>query len=68
MAMTGNVEILTRKNNMVDGVVQYYHQDEEIDGISGTDYDIYKSVAVYFQNVKNFRSEEVKMKSIALGG
>jgi len=68
LALTGNVELSTRKNNMVDGVVQYYHQAEEIDGIRGTGYGVYNAVAGYFQNVKNFRSDEVKMKSIVLGG
>jgi hypothetical protein len=53
---------------MVDGVVQYYHQASEIDPIRGTGYAVYNSVAGYFQNMKNFRSDEVKMKSIVLGG
>ncbi len=53
---------------MVDGVVQYYHQASEIDGIRGRAFGIYNAVAGYFQNVKNFRSDEVKMKSIVLGG
>ncbi len=68
LAMTGNVELSARKNNMVDGVVQYYHQASEIDGIRGTGYGVYNAVAGYFQNVKNFRNDEVKMKSIVLGG
>ncbi len=53
---------------MVEGVVQYYHQALEIDSIRGTGFGIYNSVAGYFQNVKNFRNDEVKMKSIVLGG
>ncbi len=68
LALTGNVELSTRKTNMVDGVVQYYHQASEIDGIRGTAFGIYNAVAGYFQNVKNFRTDEVKMKSIVLGG
>ena len=53
---------------MVDGVIQYYQQASEIDGIRGTGYGVYNIVTGYFQNVKNFRSDEVKMKSIVLGG
>lgn len=40
----------------------------EIDSIRGTGYGVYNAVAGYFQNVKNFHSDEVKMKSIVLGG
>lgn len=68
LALTGNVELSTRKTNMVDGVVQYYHEAIEIDTIRGTGYGVYNAVAGYFQNVKNFRSDEQKMKSIVLGG
>jgi len=68
LAMTGNVELFTRKTNMVDGVVHYYHLAEEIDGIRGTGYGVYNAIAGYFQNLKNFRSDDQKMKSIVLGG
>jgi len=68
LALTGNVELSTRKTNMLDGVVKYYHQASEIESIRGTAFGIYNAVAGYFQNVKNFRSDEVKMKSIVLGG
>ncbi len=68
LALTGNIELSTRKTNMVDGVVQYYHQATEIDSIRGTGYAVYNAVAGYFQNVKNFRTDEQKMKSIVLGG
>ncbi len=53
---------------MVDGVVQYYHQVAEIDIIRGTGYGVYNAVTRYFQNMKNFSNDEVKMKSIVLGG
>ena len=68
LALTGNVDLSTRKMNMVDGVVNYYQQASEIDSIRGTGYGVYDAVAGYFQNVKNFRSDELKMKSIVLGG
>lgn len=68
LALTGNVELSTRKTNMVDGVVQYYYQASEIDSIRGTGYGVYNAVAGYFQNMKNFRTDEQKMKSIVLGG
>ena len=68
LALTGNVDLSTRKTNMVDGVVSYYQQASEIDSIRGTGYGVYNAVAGYFQNMKNFRNDEVKMKSIILGG
>ena len=68
LALTGNIELSTRKINMVDGVVQYYHQASEIDSIRGTGYGVYNAVAGYFQNTKPFRNDEAKMKSIVLGG
>jgi phage/plasmid-like protein (TIGR03299 family) len=68
LALTGNIELSTRKTNMVDGVVQYYHQASEIDSIRGTGYGVYNAVAGYFQNMKTFRNDELKMKSIVLGG
>jgi phage/plasmid-like protein (TIGR03299 family) len=68
LAIQGNVELSTRKANMVDEVVRYYHEAEEIDSIRGTGFAVYNSLTGYFQNVKNFRSDEQKMKSIVLGG
>ena len=68
LALSGDVDLSTRKTNMIDGVVSYYHQASEIDGIRGTGYGVYNAVAGYFQNVKNFKTDEVKMKSIVLGG
>lgn len=68
LAITGDVELSTRKMNMVDGVVQYYHQASEIDSIRGTGYGVYNAVTGFFQNMKNFRNDEAKMKSIILGG
>jgi phage/plasmid-like protein (TIGR03299 family) len=68
LALTGNVDLSTRKTNMIDGVVQYYQMASEIDSIRGTGYGVYNAVAGYFQNVKNFKTDEIKMKSIVLGG
>jgi phage/plasmid-like protein (TIGR03299 family) len=68
LAITGDVELSTRKSNIIDGVIQYYHQASEIDSIRGTGYGVYNAVAGYFQNVKEFRSNDAKMKSIILGG
>ena len=68
LALTGNVDLSTRKTNMVEGVVHYYHEASEIDTIRGTGCGVYNAVAGYFQNMKNFRNDEVKMKSIVLGG
>ncbi len=68
LALTGDLELSTRKTNMIDGVVRYYHEAPEIDPIRGNGFGIYNSVTGYFQNVKTFKSDEVKLKSIVLGG
>ena len=68
LALTGNLELSTRKANMVEEVVNYYHSAAEIDSIRGNGFGAYNAMAGYFQNVKNFSSDEVKMKSIVLGG
>ena len=68
LAISGDVELSTRKENIIKEVISYYHQASEIDGIRGTGYGVYNAVTGYFQNVKNFRSDEAKMKSIVLGG
>ena len=68
MALTGDVELSTRKTNMIEDVMRYYHQASEIDTIRGTGYGVYNAMTGYFQNIKKYRSEETKMKSIVLGG
>lgn len=68
LAVSGDLELSTRKSNIIDGVIQYYHQASEINSIRGTGYGVYNAVAGYFQNVKEFRSDDAKMKSIILGG
>jgi len=68
LALTGDVELSTRKTNMIDDVMQYYHEALEIDSIRGTGYGVYNALTGYFQNIKNYRNEEAKMKSIVLGG
>ncbi len=68
LALTGDVELSTRKTNMIDNVIQYYHEASEIDSIRGTGYGVYNAVAGYFQNMKNVKNDEAKMKSIVLGG
>lgn len=68
LAIQGNVELSTRKENVIREVINYYYQAAEIDSIRGTGYGVYNAVTGYFQNVKNFRSDDAKMKSIVLGG
>ena len=48
--------------------MRYYHEASEINSIRGTGYGVYNAMTGYFQNIKNFRNEEAKMKSIVLGG
>jgi phage/plasmid-like protein (TIGR03299 family) len=68
LALTGDVELSTRKTNMIGDVMRYYHEAPEIDMIRGTGYGVFNAMTGYFQNVKNFRNDEAKMKSIVLGG
>jgi len=68
LAVAGDVELSTRKSNIIDGVIQYYNQASEINSIRGTGYGVYNAVAGYFQNVREFRSNDAKMKSIILVG
>jgi phage/plasmid-like protein (TIGR03299 family) len=68
LALQGEVELSTRKNNMIDEVNQYYQEASEIDPIRGTAYGVYNAMAGFFQNRKAFKTDEAKMKSIVLGG
>ncbi|NQV01289.1 MAG: alpha/beta hydrolase, partial [Bacteroidia bacterium] len=45
-----------------------YHGESEINSIRGTGYGVYNAMTGYFQNMKSFRNDEAKMKSIVLGG
>lgn len=62
-------ELASHFNNMVDSVFQYAMlsptQLEET--TKGTVFGAYNAVTGYFQNVRNFKSDEAKLKSIMYG-
>ena len=60
-------EISTRKKNIVRDVKLYNQQGTGQDMVEGTAWGAYNAVTGYFQNVKNYTSDEVKFKNI-MGG
>jgi phage/plasmid-like protein (TIGR03299 family) len=68
LAITGQVEFSVRKDNMVLELMNYYHSASELDSIRGNAYGVYNAVTGFFQNAKPFKSDEVKMKSLVMGG
>jgi phage/plasmid-like protein (TIGR03299 family) len=68
LAITGQVEFSTRKENLILELMNYYHGATELDSIRGNAYGVYNAVTGFFQNAKSFKSDEVKMKSLVMGG
>jgi phage/plasmid-like protein (TIGR03299 family) len=63
-------ELSTAYNNMVDKVYEYgmSNPTQQMDTTKGTLFGAYNSVTGYFQNVRNYKNDEAKLKSILLGG
>lgn len=63
-------ELSTAYNNMVDKVYEYgmSNPTQQLDTTKGTLFGAYNSVTGYFQNVRNYKNDEAKLKSILLGG
>jgi len=68
MLMDGDAEISTRKANTIRSVIEYYLGDPTMDTIRGTKYGVYNAITGYFQNVKEYSSDDLKMKNIVLHG
>jgi len=62
-------ELSTHFNNMVDDVFQYamISPTQQEETTKGTLFGAYNAVTGYFQNVRNFKSDEAKLKSIMYG-
>jgi phage/plasmid-like protein (TIGR03299 family) len=62
-------ELSSHFNNMVDNVFQYamISPTQQEDTAKGTVFGAYNAVTGYFQNVRNFKSDEAKFKSIMYG-
>lgn len=68
---TGNWdELSTCFNNMCNAVYEYAHTSEtqSMDTTKGSLFGAYNAVTGYFQNVRSYRDEESKLKSILYGG
>ncbi len=63
-----DVEISTRKKNTIMAVLNYYHSDPTLEKIRGTRYGAYNAITGYYQNVKEYSSDDLKMKNIVLQG
>lgn len=66
----GKTEMLsTHYTNIVDNVYEYAlgSQTQQMETTAGTVFGAYNSVTGYFQNVRSFKSDEVKFKSIMDG-
>lgn len=68
LAMTGEVEFSTRKENMIGELMNYYFTASELNSIRGNAYGVYNAVTGFLQNAKNFRSDDQKVKSLIMGG
>jgi len=66
----GKLNLLsTHYNNIVDNVYEYAlgSQTQQMETTAGTVFGAYNSVTGYFQNVRSFKSDEAKFKSIMDG-
>ncbi|GAA4915246.1 DUF932 domain-containing protein [Mucilaginibacter defluvii] len=62
-------QLSTQYTNIVDGVYEYAlaSPTQQIDTTAGTVFGAYNAVTGYFQNVRSFKNEEAKFKSIMDG-
>ena len=71
LAMVPNKEVLdTCFNNMCNSVFEYAMSSptQQTETTKGTLFGAYNAVTGYFQNVRNYRDDESKLKSLLYGG
>jgi len=63
-------ELSTYFKNMCDQVYEYTfaHPSQQLDTTKGTVFGAYNAVTGYFQNVRTYKTEEAKLKSLLYGG
>jgi hypothetical protein len=62
-------EISTRASNILGNVTKYAfeHPTQQLEAVKGTVYGAYNAITGYYQNVKSYKNEEERMKSITMG-
>jgi phage/plasmid-like protein (TIGR03299 family) len=68
---TGNIDDLsTAFNNQCNKVYEYAMTSEtqQLDSTKGTVFGAYNAITGYFQNVRSYKSQEAKLKSLVFGG
>lgn len=63
-----NGEIGTRMQNIVATIMEYHDASPHMEGIRGTKWGVYNAVTGYIQNLKEYRTADVRMQSAVLGG
>lgn len=65
-----NEELSACFNSMVDSAFEYAmsHPTQQTDTTKGTVFGAYNAVTGYFQNVRKYKDDEVKLSSILMGG
>lgn len=63
-------ELSTCFNNMCNSVYEYAHSSEtqQTETTKGSLFGAYNAVTGYFQNVRNYKNDEAKLKSLLYGG
>lgn len=63
-------ELSARYTNTCDAVFEYAmsNESQQLETTKGTLFGAYNAVTGYFQNVKNYKNEEAKLKSLLFGG
>ncbi|RYE02143.1 MAG: DUF945 domain-containing protein [Sphingobacteriales bacterium] len=66
----GGDGLSTQFRNMCDAAYEYAlsHSSQNMDTTRGTLFGAYNAVTGYFQNVRSYKSDEAKVKSLLLGG
>ena len=63
-------ELSTSFKNMCDNAFEYAmsHSTQQLETTRGTLFGAYNAVTGYYQNVRTYKNEEAKLKSLLLGG
>ena len=68
LAETNDVEISTRKENVIIDVMNFYENHPTMDNIKGSAYGLYNCITGYYNYIKEYSNPEQKFKNIVLQG